>query len=146
MARKDEIQKLKTVLTKRRSALRQALEGDHSLLREMNSEPGDVVDFALESASDEINSQLAGIESRELELTNLALKKMELGNYGKCEHCQRNIPLARLQALPYAILCVDCKRLVEENKIDSPEAIDWTKLVGGNPDDSRMGDVDFNVS
>jgi DnaK suppressor protein len=39
-----------------------------------------------------------------------ALKKMELGTYGTCERCGSPIPIERLEALPWAILCVDCAR------------------------------------
>jgi DnaK suppressor protein len=38
-----------------------------------------------------------------------AMVKIEAGTYGRCEQCGRPIPQARLQALPYASLCVACK-------------------------------------
>ncbi|HMC39798.1 MAG TPA: TraR/DksA family transcriptional regulator, partial [Acidimicrobiales bacterium] len=38
-----------------------------------------------------------------------ALQKIEDGSYGICEQCGDAIPDARLQALPYAALCVTCK-------------------------------------
>jgi DnaK suppressor protein len=38
-----------------------------------------------------------------------ALAKIEAGTYGFCEQCGQPIPDARLQALPYAALCVSCK-------------------------------------
>ena len=38
-----------------------------------------------------------------------ALQKIEDGTYGVCEQCGESIPEARLQALPYAALCVTCK-------------------------------------
>jgi DnaK suppressor protein len=39
-----------------------------------------------------------------------ALAKMDEGTYGICESCGKSIPLARLDALPYVTLCVDCAR------------------------------------
>jgi DnaK suppressor protein len=38
-----------------------------------------------------------------------ALAKIDDGTYGICEHCGQPIPEARLEALPYAALCVACK-------------------------------------
>ncbi|MGH9120634.1 MAG: TraR/DksA family transcriptional regulator [Acidimicrobiales bacterium] len=38
-----------------------------------------------------------------------ALARIEAGTYGKCERCGEPIPDARLEALPYAALCVSCK-------------------------------------
>lgn len=40
-----------------------------------------------------------------------ALTLIESGAYGLCESCGKQIPVARLDALPYATLCVDCARL-----------------------------------
>ena len=45
-----------------------------------------------------------------LRWVNRALRKMELGTYGTCERCGNPIPIERLDALPWAILCVDCAR------------------------------------
>ena len=39
-----------------------------------------------------------------------ALTKMELGTYGTCERCGNPVGLERLEALPWAILCIDCAR------------------------------------
>ncbi len=38
-----------------------------------------------------------------------ALAKVGLGTYGICENCGRLIPKPRLEALPFARLCIDCK-------------------------------------
>ncbi len=38
-----------------------------------------------------------------------AIAKMNANTYGICENCGRLIPKARLEALPYARLCIDCK-------------------------------------
>jgi DnaK suppressor protein len=45
-----------------------------------------------------------------LRWVNRALTKMEGATYGTCERCGNAIPLERLEALPWAILCVDCAR------------------------------------
>jgi RNA polymerase-binding transcription factor len=42
-----------------------------------------------------------------------ALQKIEEGTYGKCASCGKSIEAARLKALPYASLCISCKRLEE---------------------------------
>jgi len=45
-----------------------------------------------------------------LRWVNRALTKMDLGTYGVCERCGRPIDVERLEALPWAILCIDCKQ------------------------------------
>lgn len=37
-----------------------------------------------------------------------ALESIEAGTYGTCEECETTIPKARLNAIPYATLCVKC--------------------------------------
>jgi DnaK suppressor protein len=114
MARKDSLQKLRGLLVNRRDALRRALDGDLSMLKSLPEQTGgDLVDAALDSAQDELSSQLAEVESRELANIENALDKMRQGSYGDCEICENKIPLARLNALPYASTCIDCQRAAE---------------------------------
>jgi DnaK suppressor protein len=37
-----------------------------------------------------------------------ALARIDAGEYGTCESCGNDIPVARLDALPYATFCVNC--------------------------------------
>jgi len=45
-----------------------------------------------------------------------ALLKFDTGAYGKCERCGREINAERLEALPYASLCIDCKSKQEKER------------------------------
>lgn len=148
MARKDALQNLKNVLIKRRDALRKALAGDLSLLKELRQQSsGDVVDFALDSAQDEISSQLAEVESRELASIENALERMRDGHYGDCERCTASIPLARLQALPYATLCINCQREAERTGTTGVSAADWGRLIDPPAgDDVTFSDIELDVS
>lgn len=42
-----------------------------------------------------------------------AMRKLDEGTYGVCERCGNAIDKARLQALPYSVLCITCKQLEE---------------------------------
>ena len=120
MARNEAILNLKAILVRRRDALRSALAGDLSLLKELRSgEPGDVMDAALDSAQDEISSQLAEVESRELASIEHALERMRDGDYGLCEVCEGKIPMARLNALPYATICITGQREIERTGLSA---------------------------
>ena len=66
MSRKEALNKLRDVLLLRREALRKALDGDLSMLQSFSQEGGDVMDAAMDTAQDEISSQLVEVESREL--------------------------------------------------------------------------------
>ena len=151
MSTRDKaIQKLRDVLLKRRDALRKALAGDLSSLKDLREQGGgDVVDHALDSAQDEISSQLAEVESRELAEIEGALERMRKGNYGICEVTGRPIPLARLQALPYARMCIEAQREIEKLGVNPREVSDWSNLLdldAFDHDDLPMNDFELDVS
>src|SRR5262245_56739917 len=138
MSRKESIDKLRDLLLARRNALRKALAGDLSLLKQLREQTGgDVVDAALDAAQDEVSSQLAEVESRELANMDRALARIKAGNYGECETCGNKIPLARLNALPYATSCIECQRAAESGGGAGGGAGDWSRVL-----DTGFTDVD----
>ena len=135
----------------RRDALRRVLAGDLSSLKELrrSQSAGDVVDAALDSVQDEISSQLAEVESRELARTENALERMRDGTYGTCESCGCNIPMARLSALPYATLCIKCQREAELDGSAGGGDADWGRLLdtsGDGGSDLSINDLEIDVS
>jgi RNA polymerase-binding protein DksA len=48
-----------------------------------------------------------------LDKVDSALRRIKAGTYGTCERCGKAIDKARLRALPYSVLCIDCKKLEE---------------------------------
>jgi len=149
MTRKDAILNMRQVLIRRRDALRKALAGDLSQLKELGAQAsGDVVDAALDCAQDEISSQLAEVESRELARIENALERMRLGQYGVCEGCGANIPVARLNALPYATSCIKCQREAERDGSGGVADVDWSRLLdtGAGDADLSINDIELDVS
>ena len=147
--RKEAILNMHKVLITRRDALRKALAGDLSLLRELSAQnSGDVVDAALDSVQDEISSQLAEVESRELARIENALQRMREGQYGLCEECGCNIPMARLNALPYATMCIKCQREAEREGAPGRMDVDWGRLLdtGSQDTDLSINDIELDVS
>ncbi|MCH2125058.1 MAG: TraR/DksA family transcriptional regulator [Pirellulaceae bacterium] len=148
MGRKDAILQLRNVLIRRRDALRKALAGDLSSLKELREQTsGDVLDAALDSAQDEISSQLAEVESRELSNIENALEQMRDGNYGICQGCEKPIPLARLQALPYAVSCIECQREMERTGGATGSSADWGRLIDTSAADNEilLSDIEIDV-
>jgi DnaK suppressor protein len=45
-----------------------------------------------------------------------AMRRMDAGTYGTCERCGETIETERLEALPYATLCMACKRRDETGR------------------------------
>src|SRR5882724_9659292 len=115
MARRDALLRLHKSLVARRDELRKRLGGD---LKDLSNShkgdaTGDSADLAFDSGSEEVASQLAELESRELSQIERALAKLKQGTYGLCEGCTKKIPVARLNALPFSTTCVQCQREME---------------------------------
>jgi RNA polymerase-binding protein DksA len=72
-------------------------------------EPKDLADIAADDIDRRILEVLGSQEIRRLQLIDSALGRIENGHYGICMSCGKKIPEERLKAIPYAILCVDCK-------------------------------------
>jgi DnaK suppressor protein len=116
MNRKDALLRLHTRLIAKRDALRKKLAQELNL--SFPPAGGDVGDAANDGAQNELNSQLAALESRELSQVERAIELIREGRYGVCEHCEQAIPIQRLKALPFTPLCVECQRSLEEQGID----------------------------
>jgi DnaK suppressor protein len=118
MARRDALLRLHQTLSGRRAELRRRLGRELNNLGTLSpsATSGDAADAAFDAGSEEIASQLAELEAKELRQVEWAMKKIKSGTYGTCEGCQVKIPVARLNALPYCTLCVTCQR---EHEVDA---------------------------
>mgnify|MGYP006307731671 CR=1 FL=1 len=69
----------------------------------------------------EIELSLVGEEEKVYYLIEEALERLRNGSYGNCVDCNGDIPDGRLEAIPYAKLCVHCKEERERNGGMPPE-------------------------
>jgi len=72
-------------------------------------EQKDLADIAADGIDRRILEVLGSQEIKRLQLVDSALARIENGHYGVCMSCGNKIPQERLQAIPYAILCINCK-------------------------------------
>ena len=59
------------------------------------------------------NALVAMLDSRLSEIDR-ALGRLADGSYGRCEGCSNTIPPRRLEALPFATLCVQCQSVADK--------------------------------
>jgi RNA polymerase-binding transcription factor DksA len=71
-----------------------------------------------------------------------ALKRIENGTYGVCEMSGKPIPAARLEALPFARLTVECQAEFERTKKFQRSRIPVTSLFGLTDSDDEDGEAD----
>jgi RNA polymerase-binding protein DksA len=109
----DAMQKQESIrqrLTARRADLTQRLERINLDMRHVRKPlDADFEEQAVERENDEVLDALSETLRTELAQIEAALGRLDSGNYGICQVCGREIPAARLEALPYASHCVDCE-------------------------------------
>ncbi len=82
----------------------------------LEPEVGDSIDQATQSLDKEILFELSDNERRILRDIDAALRKMEKGTYGLCEHCKKPIEKKRIKALPSARYCMACQSGSEKSR------------------------------
>jgi RNA polymerase-binding transcription factor DksA len=74
----------------------------------LSNVPMHLGDVGSETFSQELNATLLENEEYIGREVDFALTRIEKGVFGKCEECGQDIPVERLEILPYARYCVPC--------------------------------------
>ena len=69
-----------------------------------------LADTATETYDRELDYTLEENSEHVLAEINAALERIEAGTYGICTNCGKQIAEERLEARPWATLCIDCQR------------------------------------
>ena len=93
----------------------QHLHEEGSLEEETEEETYDnhLADSATATLNREIDYSLEENSGHVLTSIDEALERIESGTFGTCGRCGKPIAEERLDAIPYANRCIDCKRLEE---------------------------------
>ena len=107
-------------------ALRARLRGDVSQMADavlertliqangdLSSMPIHMADIGTDNFEREFTLTLMESKDQTLEQIEEVLERMEDGIYGVCEKCDSKISKARLNAIPYTILCMKCASRLE---------------------------------
>ena len=85
-------------------------------------EPGDTQFDEESGEGDTVNVErerdlaLSASATQAVEDIDRALHRMDIGTYGVCERCGKKIAVARLEAVPFAALCIECKSREERRR------------------------------
>ena len=114
-----------TVYRERLLALRARLRGDMTQMEDnalnkdhskTTSMPNHMAELGSDNFDQEVTLSLLGSENDALDQIEAAIERIEDGRFGQCEECGMKIPKPRLEAIPYAALCVNCASQLEERR------------------------------
>lgn len=72
-------------------------------------DPKDLVDIAADDIDRKMLETVSSQDIKRLRLIDSALSRINNGRYGLCMKCGKKIPEERLNAIPYALMCIACK-------------------------------------
>ncbi|WP_343560572.1 TraR/DksA family transcriptional regulator [Kiloniella sp. b19] len=101
-----DLKEVETRLKARLVEIEGRVDRIESDLREPHSK--DWGEDAAEHEGDQVLEELEFVGLEEISAIQGALHRIEKGTYGECRQCGEDIGEARLKALPYAMLCIDC--------------------------------------
>ncbi len=118
---KNKIAQFRSQLEAVRDELLGVVEKSNQFVKESETgQMADISDDAARTYSRLLEGELGEQEWQKLKQVDLAIKKMEQGEYGVCAQCESSIPEARLEIIPYTEFCAQCQGEMEKkNKATS---------------------------
>jgi DnaK suppressor protein len=105
------IEKMEKLLQDEKSEIINTLIANNNDFKEIvdGMDPKDFADIASDDIDRKMIEMLGSQELKRLKLIESAQTRIKQGKYGHCIKCDRPIPPERLEAIPYALMCIDCK-------------------------------------
>ena len=115
----QEFDHLQQKLLQKKSELINLVQKSESYGREAESEEEskDYIDKASSSYAKEFLFRKSNSDRQLLQLVIEALGRIESEEYGDCMNCQEPVERKRLEAVPWAHLCLSCQELQEQGKL-----------------------------
>ena len=114
MTKKDREEFRKKLALKKEAIIRKLTDAITESKEMESNVAQDLVDKAETSYTKEFLLSLSDGERNQLMLIDEALKRLERGDFGVCQLCQKDIGAKRLAAIPWTPLCIDCQEKAEE--------------------------------
>jgi len=116
-SREQQLQRLKLALLHARAVILEELSQAGTTLAENPAEVGaDIFDRSTSDLGRTLCFLLRERGRNKLNAIDDALERIRDGSFGFCEDCGQKIPLGRLEVMPFATMCRDCKSLQEKRE------------------------------
>jgi DnaK suppressor protein len=101
------LKKYKRILLSKRAEI--TASPDRSTAADETQRTGDWVDHSSQENDLHVNLALKQTDTKLLRAIDEALQRVEQGTFGICMDCEEPIAEARLDAVPWTRVCIDCK-------------------------------------
>ena len=111
----EDISKLREILEQQEADLTQALRKNGDIAIEKSADQMDEIQRATER---ELAIRKLDRESDLLRNVRAALRRIDDGSFGICPQCESAISPKRLEAVPWAPLCIRCREIADQDERD----------------------------
>jgi DnaK suppressor protein len=106
--RSTDLNKYRDLLEKKKDEL-MAAAPVRTPASEPGSKSGDWIDQSSQESDLHVRLALKQTDSKLLRAIEEAIHRIDQGVYGVCMECENDIAPARLEAVPWTRVCIDCK-------------------------------------
>jgi DnaK suppressor protein len=103
-----EVKKYRDLLEKKKDELMSAAPA-RTPATDPGSKSGDWIDQSSQESDLHVRLALKQTDSKLLRAIDEAIHRIDQGTYGICMECENEIAPARLEAVPWTRVCIDCK-------------------------------------
>ena len=104
---------LRRMLEERRSEIHDKLRAIREEIPSYQDEVRDTEEQSVTDFAQEMDFALMEMKAQTLIRIDEALQRVDQGTYGTCDECGQDIAEARLKAVPFALLCLECQEREE---------------------------------
>ena len=112
---KTELNKFKEVLETKQAELAQVLRNREGIAIEKSP---DALDEVQNAAERELAIRNLDRESNMLRNVRAALHRIDEGTFGVCLHCEEDISICCLHAVPWAAYCIQCQEIADKSQVE----------------------------
>ncbi|MGE5343838.1 MAG: TraR/DksA family transcriptional regulator [Candidatus Omnitrophota bacterium] len=111
---KQDIEQFKEKLLKLKAEIKRIMQSQER--QAPTSDAVDEVDQATDMMSNMMGLAMSSNYEATLAKIEEALKRIENGEFGDCVACGKEIPIGRLEVLPFTLYCIDCQNEFERRR------------------------------
>jgi DnaK suppressor protein len=118
---KTELNKFKEILENKQAELAHVLRNREGIAIEKSP---DALDEVQNAAERELAIRNLDRESNMLRNVRAALHRIDEGTFGVCAHCEEDISIKRLNAVPWAAYCIQCQEIADKSQEEGTDSLD----------------------
>jgi len=113
MTNRERHDVLRRMLEERRGEIQEKLRAIREEIPSYQDEVRDTEEQSVTDFAQEMDFALMEMKAQTLIRIDEALQRVDQGTYGTCDECGQDIASARLSAVPFALLCLECQEREE---------------------------------